>query len=334
MSATLKDIAKKTNLSLGTVSNYINGKKVRAKNKDLIERAIKELNYSVNPFARGLKTKRSASVGIIMPALDDPYASKIASHLTSIFRAHDYAVLVCESASAENEKDVIRFMIQKQVEGVISFPVSESGSTYAALEEKGIPYILIDRVFKDRVCDAFLLNNREISRQAVRLAVTRGHHKIGILAGEEGFFSADERLRGYADALTEANIPLRPEYILRSRQNDQDGAIAAATAMLTMQDRPTAVFATNYCFTLGIVVACNELQLRPGKDVHLIGFDDIMLNELIRPRLCIVAQPMREYAEKSAELLFELIRGDVAGPKRVHICEGYIIEGETLRDIR
>lgn len=76
MPATLKDIAKRTNLSLGTVSNYINGKKIKEKNRVLIERAIRELDYSVNQLARGLKTNRSASVGIIMPTLDDPYAQK------------------------------------------------------------------------------------------------------------------------------------------------------------------------------------------------------------------------------------------------------------------
>ena len=330
MPATLKDIAKRTNLSLGTVSNYINGKKIKEKNRVLIERAIRELDYSVNQLARGLKTNRSASVGIIMPTLDDPYAAKIASHLTSIFRANDYAVLVCESASAENEAEVVRFMVQKQVEGVISFPVAEDAAVYRPLDEKKIPYILIDRALKGAPCDVFLLNNREISRSAVRLAISRGHRKIGILAGEKGFLSADERVAGYTDALREAGIPVRQEYILRSKQNDQDGAIAGAAELTGLSDRPTAVFATNYFFTLGMVVACSERGLRLGREMHLIGLDDIMLNELIRPKLTIVAQPMREYAEKSAALLLGVMRGEFESPKKTHICEGYITEGETL----
>lgn len=333
MSATLKDIAKRTNLSLGTVSNYINGKSVKERNKKLIEQAIQELNYSVNQFARGLKTNRSASVGIIMPTLDDPYAAKIASYLTSIFRANNYAVLVCESATAKNELDVVQYMIQKQVEGVISFPITEDSAVYRPLDEKNIPYILIDRAFKDAPCDVFLLNNREISCTAIRLAIECGHRKIGILAGEEGGFSADERVSGYRDALEEAGIPIRPEYIKRTQYNEQDSAIAKADELISTFDRPTAVFATNYFFTLGMVVACNERHLRLGQDIHLIGFDDIMLNELMRPKLCIVAQPMREYAEKSAALLLRVMRGEMASPKQEHICKGYIIEGETLGKI-
>lgn len=330
MIATLKDIAKKTHLSLGTISNYINGKPVREENRILIERAIEELHYTVNQFARGLKTNRSATIGIIMPTLDDPYAAKIASCLTSIFRANNYAVIICESASAQNEPEVIRFMIQKQVEGVISFPITEDGNVYRALDEKKIPYILIDRVLKDTACDVFLLNNREISHSAIRLAIERGHRSIAILAGEEGVYSADERVLGYLDALREAKIPVREEYVKRLRYYDQDMAIKKAKELLEMPDRPSVIFATNYFFTLGAVVASSEQYLRLGRDIHLIGFDDIMLNELIRPKLCIVAQPMREYAEKSSELLLRMIRGEQEPPKEVHICEGYIIDGETL----
>ena len=334
MPATLKDIAKRTNLSLGTVSNYINGKSVKEKNRVIIEQAIEELDYSVNQLARRLKTNRSATIGIIMPSLDDPYAAKIASYLTSIFRAKNYAVLACESASAYNEKDVISFMIQKQVEGVISFPITEDGKTYEPLDEKGIPYILIDRSFKDKPSDVFLLNNREISCNAIRLAIERGHRKIGILAGEEGNFSADERVLGYTDALREAGLDVCPAYIRRTVYNEQDSAIAMARELLSLQDPPTVIFATNYFFTLGMVVAANERQLRLGKDIHLIGFDDIMLNELIRPKLCIVAQPMREYAEKSAQLLLKIMSGKIESPRKEHICKGYIIEGETLGRIR
>ena len=130
-----------------------------------------------------------------------------------------------------------------------------------------------------------------------------------------------------------AGIALREEYIKRTGYNNSDTAVAKAKELLNCSQRPTAIFATNYFFTLGVVVACNEMQLQLGKDVHLIGFDNIMLNELIRPKLCIVAQPMHEYAEKSSELLLKIIRKEIESPKLVHICEGYITEGDSLGKI-
>ena len=333
MPVTLKDIAKKTNLSLGTVSNYINGQRIKEKNRVLIEQAIEELNYTVNQFARGLKTNRSGTIGTITPTLDDPYAAKISSYLTSIFRVNNYAVIICEASSLENEAEVIRFMIQKQVEGVISFPIAEERGAYGLFKEKNIPFICIDKSLKNMECDVFLLNNREIACRATRLAIEKGHRRIGILSGEAGGLSADERLQGYCDALSGAGIALREEYIKRTGYNNSDTAVAKAKELLNCSQRPTAIFATNYFFTLGVVVACNEMQLQLGKDVHLIGFDNIMLNELIRPKLCIVAQPMHEYAEKSSELLLKIIRKEIESPKLVHICEGYITEGDSLGKI-
>lgn len=332
MSVTLKDIARKTNLSLGTVSNYINGRPIKERNRLLIEQAIRDLNYSVNQLARGLRTNRSSTIGIIMPSLDDPYAGKIASYLTCIFRKNNYAVIICDAPTVETEADVIRFMINKQVEGVISFPVSEERTDYAALEDYGIPCIFIDKAIKGLENDVFLLNNREISRKAIRLAIEKGHRRIGILAGTDTL-TAEERLQGYLEALNEADIPVCEKYVKRATYNDQDLAISVARELLSEESPPTAVFATNYFFTLGLVAVCNEMQLQIGKDLHIIGFDDIMLNELIRPKLCIVAQPMRDYAEQSSDLLLKIIRGEIKAPKKIHFCSGYIIEGESLGKI-
>lgn len=334
MKATIKDLVKDTQLSLGTISKYLNGISVKEKNRVAIENSIKKLNYSVNEFGRCLRTNKSKTIGIVTPYLDDPYAGNIISKMEVIFRKANYSVIVCDTLGDLNvEHDIVDFFIHKRVDGVVSFPTANDGDEYLRLIKNNVPIITIDKQPSGLNVDTFMLNNEEVSYQAVKILIEFGHKKIGVLTGTEGVRSADERYDGYKRALTEAGIPLESRYVRRDQFNLKDNAIKESLLLLSQPDPPTAVLATNYYYTLGVVVAANELMKTIGKEISLFGFDNIMLNDLIRPKLWLVAQPMDEYAHLAAKSLLAQINGTHTGDVGIHICDGIIMEGKSINNL-
>ena len=150
MAATIKDIAKKTGLGLATISSYLNGGNVREQNRIKIEKAIEELHYEVNEVARGLKTKRSRIIGIIIPELNNIFCAEIITEVEDILRNHGYATMVCDCRTDENrEIEAIEFLKKRRVDGVIVMSSAKNGKHLQILKKSGIPVVLIDRMLPD-----------------------------------------------------------------------------------------------------------------------------------------------------------------------------------------
>ena len=191
MAATIKDIARETGLGYATISAYLNGTNVRPKNKELIEAAIQKLGYVRNEYARGLKTHRSMTIGVLIPELSNTFSTLIVSEMEDELRRHGYGILVCDCRSdPEIEKTSLRFLESKMVDGVIVMPISTDGKVFDLLPQD-LPAVAIDRfTLSDRVSHV-LINNREISARATRMLTDHGHRRIALISGSEGMFTAE-----------------------------------------------------------------------------------------------------------------------------------------------
>ena len=184
MAATIKDIVKETGLGLATISKYLNGGNVRAENKIAIEKAIADLNYTVNSFARGLKTNRSKTVGILLPELNNAFYLNIITGIETQLMKEKYAVMIFDCHNTRNlEKEGIEFLLSKNVDGIIYFPISYSTKHLNPALDSNVPILLIDSVIPkiSGKVDSVTIDNFSISREIVEMLINKGHRRIAFI---------------------------------------------------------------------------------------------------------------------------------------------------------
>ena len=305
MAATIKDIAKKTGLGLATISSYINGGNVREANRIKIEAAIEELHYEINEVARGLKTNKTKTIGVVIPELNNIFCTEIITSMEDVLRNHGYATIVCDCRTDKKlEEEAISFLTQKRVDGIINMPVDTTGAHLEAFRKSGKPVVLIDRKIKNLNCDSVFVDNRTASREAVELLIQNGHKNIGIVAGPQDVFTAKERLLGYEDALTQAQISIDKKLIYEGDYKMGSG-VRGIEHLVKENPDMTAVFVCNYEMTMGSVIGANELSLTIPDDLSLVGFDNLAFARACRPKLTIVVQPTETIGTEVARVMLD-----------------------------
>lgn len=309
MGATMKDIAKRTGLGLATISSYLNGGNVREKNRIKIEKAIEELHFEVNEVARGLKTNRTKTVGIVIPELNNVFFAEIITGVEDILRAHGYATMICDCRSdAEREKEAIDFLFHRRVDGLILMPTGKENSGFRKFIRAGKPVVTIDRKMKEFSCDCILVDNEGAAEDAVNRLIRCGHKSIGIIAGPENVYTAKERLKGYQKAVESNKIVSRKTLIARGNYTIAGGASAMRT-LINMNPDLTAVFISNYEMMVGAMIEINDLGIKVPDELSVIGFDNVDFAKASVPKLSIVTQPTQKIAQEAADTLIEKLDG-------------------------
>lgn len=333
MAATIKDISRETGLSLATISKYLNGGNVLPKNKVKIEAAIEKLHYQVNEVARGLVTNRTMVVGIIVYEIDSIFVGDLLKTIGAELRKAGYAMIICDSQnSPEREESNMRFLVSKKVDGIILMPCLYEAECLETARTAEIPVVVIDRLVRDQSFDSVSCDNYGAAKGATRYLIERHHTKIALI-GSDKVYTGLERKRGYLDALKEAGVPVREDYMYCS-EFSTNYAYLSMKKLLAMEDRPTAVFLTNYAMNVGAVIAFNESGLYWPGDVSLVGFDDLLFPDVVRPKLSVVVQPMEELACKAVEVLLGRLRKELTGGAVHLLLPTEFREGESVRDLR
>ena len=303
MAATIKDIARETGLSLATISKYLNGGNLREKNRAAIEAAIKKLDYHVNEYARGLKSKKSRTVGVVLPEISNLFNMKIVAVFERVLQENGYSVIVTASS--------VDFLLKKQVDGIINVPIGSSSRHLRPAVEKKVPILLLDRPLEDLngVASCVLIDNRGAARLGVRRLLQAGHRRIGVLVGSDEVHTAQMRLRGYRDALEEYGVEY-DESLVRRCDLTLEGGYRQARRLLKANTGMTAMFLTNYDLTLGALIALNERGVQIPGEMSVVGFDNIMdLSRVFRPSLTIVSQPLEQIGLQAARLMLDQLSG-------------------------
>lgn len=334
MAATIKDIARETGLSLATISKYINGGNLREKNRVAIERAIKKLDYHVNEYARGLKSKKSRTVGMVLPELSNLFNMKIVSVIERILQEQGYSVIICDSQNnLEQEARSVEFLLSKQVDGIINIPMGNSSSHLAPAVERQIPILLLDRPLDklNDVVSCVLIDNQRAARMAVRRLLDAGHRSIGVVVGPAGVYTAEMRLKGYREALEEYGIPFEERLAARASLTVEGGYRQMRRLLKESKDM-TAVFVTNYEMTLGALIALNKEGVQIPQELSIVGFDNIMdLSRVFRPSLTIVSQPMEQIGIQAARLMLERLSGDASAAPMTVTLSATLREGASIQ---
>lgn len=333
MPATIKDIKEQTGLSLATISKYLNGGNVLPENKIKIEAAIRDLHYEVNELARGLITKKTRMVGVLVYSVDSLFNGTLLKYIGDSLRRRGYGLLICDSNNDEQvEAENVRFLVNKKVDGMIIVPVSKRSDFLKPAKNSGIPVVLLDRPLQDQEYDCVKIDNRMAAYRAVGSLIERQHKRIAIICSDQSLYTGNERYRGYMDAMEDAGLSVPEEYKKRGEHSIECGYMSMK-ALLALGERPTAVFMTNYEVTLGAVMAVNESELNCPEDISMLGFDDLILSHVVSPRMCMIAQPMKEMGEKAVELLLKRIVGNENEIPVEIVMSTRIVSGNSIREL-
>ena len=331
MSATIRDIKKATGLSLATISKYLNGGNVLPKNKEKIERAIKDLDYEVNEIARWLATNKTKTVGVVVYDIQSLFTGTLVGYIGNALRKAGYGLLICDSAnSEEQERNNFRFLIGKKVDGILVIPANNGKHNIESAEKVNIPVVFMDRP-GDESCSCVKIDNALAAREAVDYLVSRGHRKIAVIGSREEYTGA-ERCRGFCDAAKEYGLSVPEEYLQIVPNASISAGYESMKQLLSLKERPTAVFMTNYEITLGGVMAVNESDVRCPEDISMFGFDNLILSQIVKPKMTMVVQPMKEMAEEAVAILLDEMKNQSDNVKILNL-PAIIEEGNSIINI-
>ncbi|RKL66092.1 LacI family transcriptional regulator [Salipaludibacillus neizhouensis] len=307
---TIADVAKHSNVSKSTVSQYLNKRYeyMGEGTKTRIEEAIKLLGYRPNIVARSLKQKSTTTIGVIVANILHTFSTQVIRAIEDICHDYDFHTIVCNADDdPEKEKKYIEMLQAKQVDGIIIFPTGGNVELFLSLKENDFPLVFMDRYMSEVQVPSVVLDNEKASKLAVDYFVDRGYQRIGIMTTSilENLTTRIKRVGGYRQALQEQNIPINENYIKSLELHQFEDAM---TNMLSLKNPPQAILAGNDLALMEILKFTKKKKISIPKDLALIGIDDVSFASFYNPGLTTVAQPAFEMGKKAAELLLNKIQ--------------------------
>lgn len=320
--ATMLEVAQHASVSVTTVSHVLNG--TRFVSEDLVARvtqAVEELNYQPDSRARSLRRGRSETIAVIVSDIGNTFFPMIVRGIEDRLLESVYGILLCNTGEdSSNEERNIAMMHAQRVDGYIVAPTSDGDQTLQTIIDQASPLVVVDRPVALEV-DQIYSDNEQGGYDATRHMIELGHRRIGTIVEISGIRSFDDRVSGWKRALNEAAIPIRDGDI-RQAGLEVEGAAMAARALLSADDRVSAVFSSNNLMTMGILQYLKSASIDCPNGLSLVGFDDPPWARLFRPALTSVAQQPFEMGYKAAEMLVRRIEGDTSPPERICLdCE-------------
>lgn len=312
MTATLEDIARRSGLSVSTVSRVLNnvaGKyRISKETQKLILKTAKDLKYHPNQLARGLRLKKTQTIGLIVPDISNPFFAYVMRSIQTEAHQQGYSLVVCDTdESLELEVEHVNLLIAKGVDGLIIMPVGQVSDHLFRLRKEKIPFVLVDRCFDELPASSVLVDNRKGAFEVVEHLIEMGHSRIGMIQGLPGTYTSKGRLEGYKDALKAHGVAFEDALVVGDSFRQETG-YAGMKYLMNLSKPPTAIFATGDLLALGALKAVEEERYSIPDDVSLVAFDEIDFNPYLKCPLTTVAQPKENMGELAVKLLIEDIK--------------------------
>lgn len=313
---TIEDVAREVGVSAMTVSRVINkGANVRESTRAAVLEAIERLNYSPNTAARSLAAGHATHIGLLYANPSAGYLSQFLIGALHAARSAGVHLVIesCESEDADEQAEVTRRFATSDVEGVIlPPPLSEAQPIMVELEAMEIPVVTIARgAARDEGLNV-RIDDHAAAMEMTRYLLDLGHRNIGFVKGHPNIIASHDRFRGFCDALTEAGLDCNTAPVEQGYFSYRSG-LTAGERLLSRDDRPTAIFASNDDMAAAAVSVAHRLGLAVPDDLSIVGFDDTALATSVWPELTTVKQPIAAMAEAALELLIAGLRSRQSG---------------------
>ncbi|HBT16531.1 MAG TPA: LacI family transcriptional regulator [Firmicutes bacterium] len=323
MAITMKDIAKIAGVSVNTVSRALNDRpEINEETKRSIKKIAQELNYVPNTIAATLASKKSKSIGLVIPDICDPFFAMQARGVEDAARKHGYSVIIINTDEIpKNELNAITTLYGIRVAGVILTSVSFGMEHIEEMKSRQLPFVLLNRYLRQFDADYVINDHQKGSYMATKHLLALGHKRIGIILGPERITSVQDRLTGYLQAMDEAGIKLSKEYAIHGENLKPETGELLTEELMRKNPRPTAIFAYCDSLAIGACAGIRKVGYTIPRDVALVGYDDIPYAQYFEIPLTTVAQPAYNMGKAACKIILEKIKlgGDEKDLESQHI---------------
>ncbi|NLG18525.1 MAG: LacI family transcriptional regulator [Fibrobacter sp.] len=327
MTVTLKDIAERAGVTSATVSMVINNKpNISDATRKKVLKIAKELNYYPNVIARGLATKKSNSIGVIVPNLASSFVVRVLQGIKSTNRDIEYTVQLFDTVGQnESESQLFQRMArERRIDGVILISSTVTEEDLNIFRDESVPSIVVAR--KCENLDSVYVNNEQGAAEATDYLISKGHTSIACVISRKHGLPTEERLQGYKNSLMRHNIAFNPELVFDVDDDTMPNGEEVFRKIHQVKPAVTSVFVpAGDMVAIGIIKEAKKEGLRIPQDCAVVGYDDIPAAEVVEPSLTTVRQPKLEMGDYAINMIVDKIEGRESGIKHKELPTKFII---------
>jgi len=313
---TMKDVAELAGVSITTVSHVVNStRSVAPETKARVLAAVEQTGYTGDAIARSLVTGGTRSLGVAISLVANPYFAELIRAIEHEITRSGYTLVLADTHDEPAaEQSAVRTLRSRRVDGLILTPSSKAaGTVLPELRQVGLPIVLVDRLTTAQDVDQVGPENIYATSGLVGHLASVGHRRIGMISGAEGLATTNERVLGYRLGLGRAGLTWDSELVV-SGSSAAPPAAAALGRLLALPEPPTAVVAGNNTMLSGVLHECRTRGVRVGRDLAVVGYDDVEWADLVDPPVTTVAQPIAEMGRTAVQLLLARIADPTRKP--------------------
>lgn len=330
--ATVRDVARIASVSTSTVSLALSGSdKVSAKTRQKVRDAAATVGYSPNPVARSLARGQSDMIGVVIGDISNPFIARFLKDVERISLDRGHMVIVSDTdTDTSRELGILRHLKAQNVAGVLLTPYGNSPEYVETVQALNLPMVTLDQKIGHTDADYVAVDHELASTMLTGHVIGHGHKRIAYIGGNQGLWSAEQRLSGFRKTMARAGLDVDESLIMYGEYNG-DRAYDCTMHLLTRPDRPTAIITANNMMGLGALKATMDLGVPCPDQISLATIDDVPWGDVIRPRLTMVVQPIAEIAKASMEFLLDRIerRGELSIEPRERLFTPKLVIGQS-----
>lgn len=332
MPVTIYDVARESGYSMATVSRVVNGStNVKPETRKKILETIERLGYRPNAVARGLASKKTTTVGVVIPDISNSFFAEVARGIDDIASMYKYNIILSNSdKNTEKELTLINTLLEKQVDGLLFMGGEVTEDHLVIFNSSSVPVVLAATKDPKNIFPSVDINHKKASFDATKAFINAGHKRIAFISGPlTDPLTGYERFQGYKQAIEEAEITF-DDNLVRVGNYHYTSGMDAMNYFLESANKPTAVLAASDEMAVGAIHAIQDKGLSVPNDIEVRGFDNIPISSMVRPLLSTVAQPQYDIGAVAMRFLTKHINGEPIEDQRV-ILEHQLINRKSTK---
>ncbi|MBC1503471.1 catabolite control protein A [Listeria booriae] len=331
MNVTIYDVAREANVSMATVSRVVNGNpNVKPITRKKVLDVIKQLGYRPNAVARGLASKKTTTVGVMIPDISNVFYAELARGIEDIATMYKYNIILSNSDENEDkELQVLNTLLGKQVDGIIYMGERISEQLQEEFDRSPAPVVLAGSVDAANKIASVNIDYKQASYEAVSRFTKNGRKKIAFISGSlDEPVNSELKLGGYREALKEAKIKFNEDYVLESAYNYEAG-VKAWEQLSSLKATPDAIYVADDELAMGVLNAALDAGVKVPEDLEIVTSNNTKLTLMARPQLSTVVQPLYDIGAVAMRLLTKLMANEEVEEKTVILPHSEKIRGTT-----
>lgn len=318
MNMTIYDVAREANVSMATVSRVVNGNpNVKPTTRKKVLATIERLGYRPNAVARGLASKKTTTVGAIIPDISSIFFAELARGIEDIATMYKYNIILSNSdQNKDKELQLINTMYEKQVDGILFMGGTITDDHVKQFQSSSVPVVLAATHDETNTIPSVNIDYEQAAFEATKYLLDKENKAVAFIAGEDDTTINKQKYIGYQRAFKESDIAINDEYVVKGDYM-YDSGIEALGELLALENKPTAVFVSSDEMALGVIHGAQDRGLRVPEDLEVFGFDNTKLASMVRPTLSTIVQPMYDIGAVAMRLLTKFMNKEDVSEKRV-----------------